>query len=110
MRLSVKKLNDTVIKGDDGSPLGHDVEATVVKNKVAAPGRKATFTLKFLEGVDRVEEVFNLGVTLGIVEQAGPTYKFGELTTKGKDKFIETLRIDAKLHKALTEAIQNHKK
>lgn len=110
LRLSVKKLNDTVIKGEDGSPLGHDVEATIVKNKVAAPGRKATFTLKFLEGVDRVEEVFNLGVTLGIIEQAGPTYKFGTLSTKGKDKFIETLRTDDKLRKEVLDVIQNYKK
>ncbi len=110
LRLSVKKLNDTVVKGEDDAPLGHDVEATVVKNKVSAPGRKATFTLKFLEGVDRVEEVVNLGLTLGIIEQNTSSYRYGSLTTKGKDKFVEAVRSDEKLHKELLDAIQNYKK
>lgn len=110
LRLSVKKLNDTVIKGEEGEPIGHQVEATVVKNKVAAPGKKATFTLRFLSGVDRVEEVVNLGLTLSFIEQAGPSYKYAGVSYKGKDKIVEAFRADEKLQEALWKAIQEGKK
>lgn len=110
LRLSVKKVSGSEIKGSEGEPLGHEVEAAIVKNKTAAPGKKATFTLRFLEGVDRVEEIVNLGLTLGLVEQAGPTYKYGGVSYKGKDKIVEAFRADAKLQKELWKVIQENKK
>ena len=110
LRLSVKKVSGSEIKGSEGEPLGHQVEASIVKNKTAAPGKKATFTLRFLEGVDRVEEIVNLGITLGIVEQAGPTYKYDGVSYRGKEKIVEAFRADDKLQKALWKAVQEYKK
>lgn len=110
LRLSVKKVSGSEIKGPEGEPIGHDVEATVVKNKVAAPGKKAIFPLKFEVGIDRFVELVNLGLTFGIIEQAGPTYKFGDLTAKGKEKLMEALKTDEKLLAALTKAIREYKK
>lgn len=110
LRISVKKVSGSEIKGTEGEPLGHQVEASIVKNKTAAPGKKATFILRFLEGVDRVEEIVNLGMTLGIVEQAGPTYKYDGVSYKGKEKIVEAFRADDKLQKSLWKAVQEHKK
>jgi recombination protein RecA len=110
LRLSVKKVSGSEIKGAEGEPVGHQVEATIVKNKVAAPGKKATFTLRFLEGVDRVEEVVNLGLTLGFIEQSGPSYKYAGVSYKGKEKIVEAFKADKKLQEALWKAIQENKK
>lgn len=110
LRLSVKKVSGSEIKGSEGEPIGHQVEATVVKNKVAAPGKKATFTLRFETGVDRVEEVVNLGLTLSFIEQAGPSYKYAGVSYKGKDKIVEAFRADEKLQKNLWDTIQTTKK
>lgn len=110
LRLSVKKLNDTVVKGPEGEPIGHDVEATVVKNKVAAPGRKAVFPLKFLVGVDRFVELVNLGLTFGIIEQNASSYKFSSVVCKGKEKLIEALKADDKLQAELAKAVKEYKK
>ena len=109
LRIEVKKLGQSEIKdGDD--ILGHRVEAKLVKNKVAPPFRKAEFTLRFLEGVDRVDELVTLGLKLEIIEQAGPTYKFGEISAKGREKLMEIVNGDVKVQEALWKAIQEYKK
>lgn len=49
-------------------------------------------------------------MTLGIVEQAGPTYKYDGVSYKGKEKIVEAFRADDKLQKSLWKAVQEHKK
>src|SRR5271157_1276717 len=98
-RLEVKKLFGTDIKNGDNI-IGHRVGIKVVKNKVAPPFRMADFQLKFTEGIDKVDDLVSLGVKLGVVIQNGPMYKFGEVSAKGMEKLLETIRVDEKLQEA----------
>lgn len=110
LRMSVKKVSSSEITDASKAIVGHRVEISVRKNKVAPPSTKAEFALNFLTGVDRIDELVTLGLTLGIVEQAGPTYRFGTLTTKGMEKFMEAIRADVKLQSDLWKAIQDKRK
>lgn len=109
IRLSVKKMSQSEIKNGD-EILGHRVEISVKKSKVAPPFRKAEFTLKFLEGVDRIDELITLGLTLGLIKQAGAQYSFEKLSARGMDKFSEGFRADVELQKTLWKAIKEFKK
>lgn len=109
LRIEVKKMSQSEIKDGD-TILGHRVEAKLVKNKVAPPFTKAEFELRFLQGVNRVDELITLGLKLEIIAQAGPTYKFGELKAKGKEELKELINADVAIQEALWKAIQEHKK
>lgn len=108
VRLSVKVQSQSQIKEGE-AVLGHRVEISVVKNKVGAPFLHAEFTLRFLSGVDRVDELATMGVTRGIVKQGGSSFSFGPLSERGFDKFVNALREDEASQKAIWTAIRTPK-
>jgi recombination protein RecA len=109
VRLAVKKVPQSDIKDAHGAYVGHRLQMDVIKNKVGAPHTTAEFSLNFLTGVDRIDELVTLGILNGIIEQSGPMYKFGDLSAKGVDKLIETVRADKKLQDAIWKAIKEKK-
>jgi recombination protein RecA len=72
---------------------GARIRATVVKNKVAPPFRKAEFDIMFNEGISRSGDVLDLGVDRGVVEKAGSwySYKDGRLG-QGRERARDFLR------------------
>ena len=82
----------------------------MVKNKVAPPFRTAEFQLKFTEGIDKIDDLVSLATKTGVIVQNTSMYKFGELSIKGMEKLVETVRADEKLQEALWKAIQENKK
>lgn len=107
-RMEVKKAFGTEIKNGD-EILGHRVNVKVVKNKVAPPFRTADFLLKFIEGIDKVDDIVSLGRKMGVIQQAGPMYKFGEISCKGEEKFLDIVRNDEKVQDALWKAVKEVK-
>ena len=73
--------------------IGSQVTAKVVKNKVAAPFKKATFDLIFGKGISRAAEVLDLGVQEKLVNKSGSWYTLGdEKLGQGRDnarQFLE---------------------
>ena len=67
----------TRLTDGDGIPIGHVCSFEVVKNKLAAPWRKAHMDLIYGVGYDIMSETISLASDLGIVDQAGAwfTYK-----------------------------------
>jgi recombination protein RecA len=108
IRLSVKKMSGSDIKEGE-RVVGHDIEISVKKNKVAPPFQKAQMTLNFLTGIDRVKELVLLGLLTETIVQAGPTYKFGDFTAKGLDSLVEQVRGDKKLQDAIWKAVKEKK-
>lgn len=109
VRLAVKKVPQSDIKNADGGIVGHRLAVDVVKNKVGAPQTTAEFLLNFFTGVDRIDELCTFGLLKGIIEQTGPMYKFGEMSVKGYDKLVETVRGDKKIQDAIWVAIKGKK-
>lgn len=108
IRLSVKKLSGSDIK-DGERVIGHRIEISVKKNKVAPPFQKAELTLNFLSGIDRVDELCTLGIMTEVITQAGPMYTFGETKAKGYDNLVEIVRADKKVQDAIWKAIKEKK-
>jgi len=76
----------------DGVVIGHTSDFVVVKNKLATPWRTAKINLVYGKGYDFVDEVVNLAVDFGIIEQAGAWFTYNEHKLQGKDSIISLFR------------------
>jgi recombination protein RecA len=93
VRLDVRRIGS--IKRDS-EVLGNRTRARVVKNKLAPPFRTAEFDIIFGEGVNRIGELIDRGVELGLVTKSGSWYSLGEERLgQGREKACDTLRTDA---------------
>ncbi|UCD55309.1 MAG: DNA recombination/repair protein RecA, partial [Candidatus Omnitrophota bacterium] len=66
---SLKKAEEVV---------GSRVRASIVKNKVAAPFRKAEFDIMYDEGISKAANMLDFAEGRGIVKKVGTWYAYGE--------------------------------
>ncbi len=64
-----------IAEGDDR--VGMKAHVRVVKNKVAAPFREATFDVIYGQGIVRERDAINCGVELDVITRSGSWYSFG---------------------------------
>ncbi len=90
VRLDIRRIG-TIKKGDDA--IGNETRVKVVKNKVSPPFKTAEFDILFGQGISRLGEVIDLGVTANVVEKSGAWYAFnGEKIGQGRDNAREFLK------------------
>jgi recombination protein RecA len=91
-------------KADKKRPIGSEITATTLKNRLYPPFQKATVQLNYTDGVQPYAGIIDLGVAAGMVEKSGSWYSYkgeklgqGALNaTKGLENFpniIEDLNI-----------------
>lgn len=80
------------IVDDKGLVIGHESAFQVVKNKLAAPWRKAKIDLIYGHGYNFISEVINLAIDFGIIDQSGAWFMYNEEKFQGKNNLINFFR------------------
>lgn len=87
--------------------IGNRHKAKVEKNKVAPPFRTAEFDIIYNEGISRLADLVNTGVTLGVVAKSGSWYNFGEQKLgQGMEVSRQFLKENPKIEKEILSSIK----
>jgi recombination protein RecA len=82
VRLDIRRIG-AVKEGDDIT--GNETRVKVVKNKVSPPFKQAEFQILYGKGINRLGEVVDKGVDVGLIEKAGAWYSYqGNKIGQGK--------------------------
>ncbi len=76
VRIDIRRIGS--IKDGDVT-IGNRVRATIAKNKVAAPFRKAEFDILYNTGISRAGDIIDLGVEHQIIDKSGTWFSYGEI-------------------------------
>lgn len=101
VRLDVRRIA-SIKEGAD--VIGHRVRVKVVKNKVAPPFKTAEFDVLYGEGISKIGEIIDLGVTLGVIQKSGSWFSYeGQRLAQGR----ENLRAFLKDHPELAYELES---
>ena len=90
VRLDIRRIGS--IK-DRENIVGNQTKVKVVKNKMAPPFRTVEFDIMYGEGISKVGELLDLGVSAGIVEKAGAWFSYnGQRIGQGRENAKKFLR------------------
>ena len=104
VRLDIRRIG--AIKERD-EVIGNQTRVKVVKNKLAPPFKQVEFDIMYGEGISKVGELVDLGVTAGVVEKSGSWYSYnGERIGQGRDKAKEFLKLNPDMANAIEAAIR----
>jgi len=83
IRLDIRRIGN-VKNGDE--VIGSETRVKVVKNKVAPPFKQAEFDILYNEGISRLGEIIELGVSQNLIDKAGAWFSYkGQRIGQGKD-------------------------
>lgn len=90
VRLDIRRTG-AVKEGEEVT--GSETRVKVVKNKVAPPFKQCEFQILYGQGINRLGEIVDYGVKLGLIDKAGAWYSYnGEKIGQGKNNACEFLR------------------
>lgn len=102
VRLNVRK-GEKIKQGEN--IIGHFMRVKVEKNKVAPPFRECEIPVIFGRGIDRVNEVYAIAVSLGVIQVSGGSHTYnGEKIARSKDDAKSQLATNQKLFEGLEKA------
>ncbi|MFQ5713760.1 MAG: recombinase RecA [Candidatus Scalinduaceae bacterium] len=76
VRIDIRRIGS--IKDGDRI-IGSRVRASVAKNKVSPPFRKAEFDIMFNSGISRAGDIVDLGVDNQVIEKSGTWFSYGNI-------------------------------
>lgn len=104
VRLNVRRTGGSDIK-DGKDILGHRINITCVKNKVAPPLKSAELTFVYGKGIDTVLDMLEYATDKGILTVTGHTYSLGTNKWVGRDNAIKAIQEDPALTKQVEELL-----
>ncbi len=105
VRIEIKRIM-TIKEG--AKPVGIMARAKVVKNKLAAPFKEATFEIVYGLGISKEGELIDMGVELGIVEKLGTWFSYnGQRLGQGKANVRKLLREKKELASEIEQKVRD---
>lgn len=77
-RLDVRRIGSVKDKKNDDEVVASETRITVKKNKVGMPFKKAEIRIGFGRGILQSWELLSISISLGIIEQKGSWFSYGE--------------------------------
>jgi protein RecA len=104
VRLDIRRIG-SVKEGEE--VVGSETRVKVVKNKVAPPFKQTEFQILYGQGINRLGEIIDYGVKLGMIDKAGAWYSYqGDKIGQGKQNAIQYLRDNSALAQSLETRIK----
>jgi recombination protein RecA len=108
VRLNVRRAGGSDIK-DGKDILGHVINVTVVKNKVAPPLKSAELTFIYGKGIDTTLDMLEYALNKGVLAVTGHTYSLGDMKWVGRENTIKAIQEDPVLTKKVEDLLLNLK-
>src|SRR3990170_3703314 len=103
VRIDIRKIGS--IKDADIT-IGNRVRATIAKNKVAAPFKKAEFDILYNTGISRAGDIIDLGVEHQIIDKSGTWFSYGELRLgQGRENSRQFIEGKPELMKEIEQSV-----
>jgi recombination protein RecA len=104
VRLDIRRTG-AVKEGEE--VIGSETRVKVVKNKVAPPFKQAEFQILYGSGINRLGEVIDYGVKLGMIDKAGAWYSYqGNKIGQGKNNVMKFLQENAAVASELEKRVR----
>ncbi|NQT06059.1 MAG: recombinase RecA [Candidatus Omnitrophica bacterium] len=105
VRLDLRRIA-SLKRGDE--VIGIHVRASVVKNKVAPPFKKAEFDILYTEGISRTNTAVDIAEKTGILQRSGTWFSYaGEKIGQGKDNASNFLRENPKILSKIEKEVRS---
>jgi len=105
VRLDIRRIG-AVKEGEE--VVGSETRVKVVKNKVAPPFKQAEFQILYGLGINRMGEVIDYGVKLGLVDKAGSWYSYqGNKIGQGKNNVMKFLQENPVVAQELEQKVRS---
>lgn len=105
VRLDIRRIG-AVKEGEE--VVGSETRVKVVKNKVAPPFKQAEFQILYGTGINRMGEVIDYGVKLGLVDKAGSWYSYqGNKIGQGKNNVMKYLQENPVIAQELEQKVRS---
>ena len=76
VRIDLRRI-DSIKQGTE--VIGNRVRAKIVKNKVAPPFRTAEFDIMFNQGINKMGDLLDIGVSQDLIKKSGSFYSYGDV-------------------------------
>lgn len=104
VRLDIRRIG--AVK-DGEEVVGSETRVKVVKNKVAPPFKQAEFQILYGTGINRMGEVVDYGVKLGMIDKAGAWYSYqGNKIGQGKSNVMKYLQENPVIAQELEQKVR----
>jgi recombination protein RecA len=104
VRLDIRRIG-AVKEGEE--VIGSETRVKVVKNKVAPPFKQAEFQILYGSGINRLGEVIDYGVKLGLIDKSGAWYSYqGNKIGQGKNNVMKFLQENTSIAQELEQKVR----